>query len=87
MQWWTIRGHILIEPTIKCLGWSISFHYWNVPIVEEKCNYVLPPMCIGHIKIILKMTMETSCQMKLYSNSGIDKYSAIFTEENQISEH
>jgi len=58
-----------------------------VPIVEVKCNYVLPSMYIGHIKIILKMTMEISSKLKLYSVAGTDKYSAIFTEKNQISQH
>jgi len=52
-----------------------------------KCNYVLPSMYIGHIKIILKMTMEISSQMILYSVAGTGKYSAIFTEKNQISQH
>jgi hypothetical protein len=61
-----IGGHTLTEPTIKCLYWCISFYYWNVPIIEEKWNYVLPSMYIDHIKIILKMTMEISVQMKLY---------------------
>lgn len=87
MQWWTIGGQILTEPTIKCLGWCISFYYWNLPVVEVKCNYVLPSMYIDHIKIILKMTMEISSQMILYSIVGTDKYSAIFTENNQISQH
>jgi len=81
------RGQILIEPIIKCLGWYTSFYYWNVPIVEVKCNYVLPSVYIGHIKIILKMTMEISSQMILYSVAGTGKYSAIFTENNQISQH
>ena len=44
-------------------------------------------MYIDHIKIILKMTMEISSQMILYSIVGTDKYSAIFTENNQISQH
>jgi len=44
-------------------------------------------MYAGHIKITLKMTTEISSQMKLYSIAGTDKYSAIFTEKNQISQH